>query len=91
MYRVIILPRAIDDLAGLDKAVSQRITDKLTWLSENIEDITPAPLHYNLSDFYKLKVGVWRAAYEIDHKRKVITVHKVGHRRNFYKQKTSLK
>jgi len=85
MYRIIILPKALEDLSKLDKAAAQRVADKLTWMAENIENITPLPLKGGLSGFYKLKVSDWRVIYEINHDEKVITVHKVGHRREVYR------
>ena len=85
MYRVIVLPKALEDLSGLDKAVAQRVSDKLTWLSEVIEDIPPLSLKGKFSGFYKLKIGDWRVIYEIHHDETVVTVHKVGHRREIYK------
>lgn len=85
MYRVIILPKAFEDLSRIDKPIAQRITDKLTWLSENIETIAPLPLKGSLYGFYKLKIGDWRVIYEVNHNERVITVHKVGHRREIYR------
>lgn len=85
MYQVIILPKALGDLSRIDKAIAHRITDKLTWLSENIESITPLPLSGKYSELYKLRVGDWRVIYDVDYDKKIITVHKVGHRREIYK------
>ena len=85
MYKVIILPTAFEDLSRIDKPIAKRVTDKITWLSENLDNITPLPLKGNLSGFYKLKIGDWRALYEIDYDERVITVHKVGHRKEIYK------
>lgn len=66
MYRVIILPKAIDDLSRLDKAITLRIIDKLAWLSENFESIPPLPLGADYAGFHKLRVGDWRVIYDID-------------------------
>ncbi|MDP3111784.1 MAG: type II toxin-antitoxin system RelE/ParE family toxin [Thermodesulfovibrionales bacterium] len=85
MYRVIILPKALEDLSKLDKAVAQRVSDKLTWLSEVIEGIPSLSLKGKFSGFNKLKVGDWRVIYEVNRDEKVVTVHKVGHRREIYK------
>lgn len=85
VYQVIILPKAFEDLSKIDKAVVNRITDKLTWSSENIENMTPLSLKGDFSGLYKLKVGDWRIIYDIDHKKKVITVHKIGHRKEIYR------
>ena len=85
MYQLIVLPKALADLSKLDKATAQRVVDKLTWLSENIETITPLPLRGTFSGFYKLRMGNWRAVYEIDRNQMTITVHKIGHRRDIYR------
>lgn len=84
-YIVIIQPKAIHELSKIEKRTAQMITNKLTWLSENVESLNPLHLHGNLAEFYKLPVGDYRIVYEIDHDKKVITVHKIGHRRDIYK------
>ena len=85
MYRVTILPKALEYLSRADKPVAQRVADRLTWLSENIENINPMPLKGNLSGLSKLRVGDWRVIYEVNNEGKSITVHKIGHRREIYK------
>ena len=84
-YSVIILPKAFDTLSKLDKPIARRITDKLSWFSENSERVNILPLTGSLSGLFKLKVGDYRIVYEIDHNSRVITVHKIGHRRDIYK------
>ena len=84
-YSVIILPKAIDVLSRIYKRTANKITSKLTWLSENVEALNLLHLHGNLAEFYKLQVGDYRIVYEIDRNKKVITVHKIGHRRDIYK------
>ena len=54
-------------------------------VSENVKSINTIPLTGNFSGLYKLKVGAYRVVYEIDYERKIITVHKIGHRRDIYK------
>ena len=70
MYKVIVLPKALTDLGTLEKPVSQRIVDKLTWLSEHIESIQQLPLKGSLSGLYKLRLGDWRVIYDVDHRKK---------------------
>ena len=84
-YSVIILPKAFDMLSKLDKPIARRITDKLAWFSENVEIVNILPLTGNLYGLCKLKVGAYRIVYKIDHNSRVITVHKIGHRRDIYK------
>ncbi|BBO16516.1 RelE/StbE replicon stabilization toxin [Candidatus Brocadia pituitae] len=84
-YSVIILLKAFDTLSKLDKPIAKRITDKLAWFSENIEIVNILPLTGSFSGLCKLKVGDYRIVYGIDHNSRVITVHKIGHRRDIYK------
>jgi mRNA interferase RelE/StbE len=86
VYQVVILPKALDYLSKLDKTVSRRIIEKLSSLSENIENISLLPLTGKYINLYKLRISDWRVIYDIDRDQKMITIHKVGHRREIYKQ-----
>ncbi|MCL4456041.1 MAG: type II toxin-antitoxin system RelE/ParE family toxin [Nitrospirae bacterium] len=85
MYKLDFTDEGKAALASLDKTVAQRVLDKLKWFLQNIEAVNFKPLEGNLSGMYKLRVGDWRVIYEINHNDKVVTVHKVGHRREIYK------
>ncbi|MBI2470217.1 MAG: type II toxin-antitoxin system RelE/ParE family toxin [Planctomycetes bacterium] len=85
MYKINFSPQGEKSLQLLDRETGQRVLDKLKWLAENITVINPLPLHGRLSGFYKLKVGDYRAVYELNHNEKGITVHKIGHRCAIYK------
>lgn len=85
MYKLDFTDEGKAALASLDKIVVQRVLDKLKWFLQNIEAVNFKPLEGNLSGMYKLRVGDWRVIYEINHTDKVVTVHKVGHRREIYK------
>jgi mRNA interferase RelE/StbE len=84
MHKVIILPKALDDLTKLDKTTAKRILERIEWFSEHIEAMAPIPLKSKLAGFFKLRVGDWRVIYEIDHKHKTLYIHKIGHRREIY-------
>ena len=84
MYKLDFTDEGRSALASLDKIVAQRILVKLKWFLQNIEAVNFKPLKGNLSGLYKLKVGDWRIIYEINHNEKVVTVHKVGHRKEIY-------
>ncbi len=47
MYSIQLLDEAIDELSQIDKPIAKRITKKIKWLSENIEDI-------NLRDYLEI-------------------------------------
>jgi mRNA interferase RelE/StbE len=71
--------------SSLDKAVAQRILNKLKWFTQNIEAISLLPLKWDYEGLHKLRIGDWRVIYDINHDQKVTTVHKVGHRSEIYK------
>jgi mRNA interferase RelE/StbE len=85
MYKVNFSQQGKKLLQLLDREIGQRILDKLKWLTENINVINPLPLHGSFLGFYKLTVGDYRVIYELNHSKKVINVHKIGHRRDIYK------
>jgi mRNA interferase RelE/StbE len=85
MYKLDFSIEGRTSLASLDKKTGQRVLDKLKWLIQNIGNIPLLPLKGNLSGLYKLKVGDWRVLYEVNHDKKIITVHKAGHRKEIYK------
>jgi mRNA interferase RelE/StbE len=85
VYRIIILPKALRSLESFDKPVARRIISKLSWLSENFDDLTPLPLRGGFSETYKLRVGDWRVIYSFDAERHSITIHLIGHRRDLYR------
>ncbi len=78
MYRVLILPNALNDISKLDKTLSRRIIEKLSWLSENIENISLLSLTGKYTNLYKLRIGDWRVIYDVNHDQKMITIHSQG-------------
>ncbi|MBD2167103.1 type II toxin-antitoxin system RelE/ParE family toxin [Calothrix membranacea FACHB-236] len=83
-YLVEYEPEALADLEKLTKAVCERIVNKINWLAENFDQITPQPLTADLSGFYKLRIGDYRVIYEFDSEKKTIFIDRVGHRREIY-------
>jgi mRNA interferase RelE/StbE len=85
MYKLDFTDEGRSALTSLDKIVAQRVLDKLKWFLQNIGAVNFKSLEGNLSGLYKLRVGDWRVIYEVNHNDKVVTVHKVGHRKEIYK------
>ncbi|MDG2991558.1 type II toxin-antitoxin system RelE/ParE family toxin [Candidatus Synechococcus calcipolaris G9] len=83
-YRVEYEPEAVADLKQLPVNIRKRIVNKINWLVQNFEQIQPIPLTENLSGFFKLRVGDYRVIYDVDRSFRVITVDRVGHRRDIY-------
>ena len=85
MYKLVFSPDGETSIASLDKDIAQRVLDKLKWFIQNFDNITPIPLRGNLSELYKLRTGDWRIIYKVNHEENVITIHKIGHRKEIYR------
>ena len=85
MYKVEYRSEADEDLEKLDKSTRERVTKKVHWLAEYIENIKPEMLGGNYRGVYKLRIGNWRVIYGISHTQKTITVYTIGHRSEIYK------
>jgi mRNA interferase RelE/StbE len=85
VYRLEWMPEARDELTSLDKSVAQRILDKLRWLAEHFDAITPEPLTGEWKGLFKLRIGSYRALYTTDQTERRLTIHLIKHRREVYK------
>lgn len=77
---------AEDDLKRLGREVASRIVTKCVWFAEHFETQIPLPLGGRYKGFYKLRVGDWRAIYEIDRDTDRLITHIVDHRSKIYKR-----
>lgn len=81
MFDIELRPDAGDDLRRLDKRAAQRVLDKIKWLVEHFEELAPLPLTGHLRGLYKLRAGSYRTIYSFDKTTQVITIHRIGHRK----------
>ena len=58
-YLVEYEPEAFADLESLTPAVRERVINKINWLAENFDQITPQSLTADLSGLFKLRVGYY--------------------------------
>lgn len=80
-YKILLHPKANKFLEKKETAIRERIKNKLRAL-KNIPDKIGNHLRY--TQFWKLRIGDYRAIYEIDHKEKKVIVLFTGHRKNVY-------
>lgn len=85
-YQVQLMPEAAKALYRLDKPVTYRIVNKLKWLSQNFEHITPEPLTGEFRTLYKLRIGSYRVLYTVNRDKHALVVHLIEHRRNIYRR-----
>lgn len=74
---------ALDDLQKIDHPIVKRILNKISWLSQHFDNITPEPLSGEMSGQFKLRIGDWRVVYIIEVN--AIVIKAVGHRREIYR------
>ena len=83
-YDVEISARAQAGLSRLDSGPAQRLSDKIDWLSENAEAIGHEAMTGQFRGMFRIRVGDYRAVYELDRENRKIIIHSVGHRREVY-------
>ena len=87
MYRVRLLDTASKQLAVLDKSVARRIVERVQWLAENLADANLEALTGEFEGLFKLRIGDYRAVYELIHGEQLVMIHAIGHRREIYRRR----
>lgn len=82
-YSLVVKKSAERELRALPKADLRRVTDRIRGLAQ---DPRP-PGHEKLSgqEHYRVRQGDYRVVYAIDDDHRVITIVKIGHRREVYR------
>lgn len=83
-YEVLLDPKVVKFLNGLSNDIASRVKDKLKELKENPFHYLE---HYEGGDFYKLRIGEYRALVDVDTKKKIIFIRVFDHRSRIYKRK----
>jgi len=82
MYKIIFEKQAADFLRKADNVTKERISIKINHLKENPQ--LGVPLTGNLAGLWKLRIGDYRAVYQIRNNELIVLVLKIGHRKNVY-------
>ena len=80
-FAVFLHPKAAKELEKIETATRIRIVERLRDLKDNPERVGKVLRH---SNFWSLRVGDYRAIYEIDRARRQVIVLFVGHRKKVY-------
>ena len=85
MYDIILSEQVVKQLEKLEKNTQERILKAL----ERIRMKPEAYVTKLVGPFgYKLRIGDYRVIIDINHGKSIISVTKVGHRKNIYKDLT---
>ena len=82
MFEVRVEENAEKFLKKLDETTKKRIIKKLKDLETNPE--LGKPLTANLAGLWSLRIGDYRAIYQIRNNELIILVLQIGHRKNIY-------
>lgn len=80
-FKVLLHPKAAKALEKLEKSTKRGIIEKLRELGGKPEEFGKR-LKY--SDFWSLRIGDYRAIYEINRDRKQVVILFIGHRKRVY-------
>ncbi|MDH7477512.1 MAG: type II toxin-antitoxin system RelE/ParE family toxin [Candidatus Bathyarchaeota archaeon] len=80
-FTVLLHPKAAKELEKIENATRTRIVERLRDLKDNPERVGKALRH---SNFWSLRIGDYRAIYEIDRTRRQVVVLFIGHRKKVY-------
>ena len=88
MYNVLFTHQAERDLALFDLSIADRIIDRIECLGLHADSV----IHQRLKGeqwgkAYKLRVGSYRVIYQLSKTHNNITVLRIGHRKDIYKDK----
>jgi len=81
-YEVILTGDAERFLNKCNKKIREQISDKLEKLTDNPQ--LGKPLTANLAGLWSLRIGDYRAVYQIKNNELIILVIKIGHRKDIY-------
>jgi len=81
VFAVLLHPKAAKELEKIEDQTRSRIKEKLKELRDTPERIGKRLKH---SDFWSLRVGDYRAIYEMNRNKKQVVVLFIGHRKKVY-------
>ena len=80
-FSVLLHPKAAKELQRIESQTQARIVERAKELRENPEKVGK---QLKQSDFWSLRLGDYRAIYQIDADRKQVVILFVGHRSKVY-------
>jgi len=82
IYAILLHPKAKDSLEKLDHPTRKRVMHQLHRLRGSPEE----GKRLKMGGFYSLRIGDYRAIYEIWHDRRTAVILLIDHRRNVYEE-----
>ncbi len=80
-YSVLLHPKAAKELGALKEPLRSRVKERLSELADDPEAAGKRLKH---SEFWSLRIGDYRAIYEVNEIKRRVIVLFIGHRKNVY-------
>jgi len=80
-YRLAYRPAILQDLAGLEPSMAQRLLDKTKWIASNIDNLRHEAIAPDLAGLSKYAIEDWRIFYSIDRDDHLVDIHGFVHHR----------
>ena len=90
VYKVAYANGIEEDLARLDKPVRRKIIDKIEGYLARDPQGLGKPLTGIFKGFWRYRFDDYRVVYRIAHKEILVTVFRIGHRKNVYSKAIAL-
>ncbi len=84
MYKIELKPSIAKDIRKIPQAFLSKIDEAISKLVEDPLPENPKKLQ-GYQDYYRLRVGMYRVIYKVGKKIEIITIIKIGHRKEAYK------
>ena len=84
MYTILFKKSAVRELAKLPKSLIEKVRH-YTALLEKQPILTNSIKLIGFKNLYRIRIGDYRMIYLVEHSIKIITITKIGHRKNVYK------
>jgi mRNA interferase RelE/StbE len=85
MYALRLTKAAIKGLRAMPATDRARMKARLSAIARNPQAPQANIRALKGSDSYRVRVGEWRAVYDIEHNVMTVTVIEIGHRREIYR------
>jgi mRNA interferase RelE/StbE len=85
IYEIVFKRSVLKDIRRIPKVVLQRIQEKITALKQEPIPAGAEPIE-GYEKHFRIRIGQYRVVYEVAHEIRIITVIRIGHRKDVYRQ-----
>lgn len=84
-YAVEYEPHAVSDFRRLDREIAGKIRNRIEEMAGRCDTYSHYPLKGSRHRRYRLRYSAYRVLYTLDHANRRVTIVRVRHRRNSYR------